>query len=179
MHLLRIYLPLVGWFGLYKIAWLSTVYAALSGYPNWAAIPMLAWSVAWIYAQEKPNANTLIAFYATMYGAIADSLLVELHIFSFSFPTNSPLPSPLWMISLWFGFGALIHECFRRLYSHLFLSALIGGVGGAFAYWGGVQMNALTIETSNSIFMLSIGTEWAIAFPFLLLMSKKIHIPQH
>ena len=175
MYYLRTYLPLVGWFGLYKIAWLGTIYGALYGYPNWGAIPMLVWSVAWIYAKENSNSNLLIAIYAALYGAIADSVLVSLHTFAFSTPTHFPLPSPLWMISLWFGFGALTHECFHRLYPHLFLSSFIGGTGGAFAYWGGVQMNALTIVSSLETFLIAIGIEWAIAFPVLLVVSKKLH----
>ena len=175
MQLLKKATIIIGWFGLYKVAWVCAIVGGgVYGYPILSAFPMLIWSVAWIFFQPNRKANTIMAVIAGLCGLLWDSGLVITGIMEFPPTARAIFPSPPWMISLWISFGAITHASFYKMYGHYVWAVIIGGIGGPMAYWGGVATDALIISSSQELFLGMIALEWAIAFPFLLWAGQKI-----
>ena len=175
MHILKKATIIIGWFGLYKVAWVCAILGGgVHGYPILSAFPMLVWSVAWIFFQPNRKANTIMAVVAGLCGVVWDSGLVVTGIMEFPAAAQALFPSPPWMVSLWISFGAITHASFYKMYGHYFWAIIIGGIGGPMAYWGGVATDALIISSSKELFLGMIALEWAIAFPFLLWAGQKI-----
>ena len=176
MHLLKKITVLLGWFGLYKVAWACAIMGGgVYGYPILASIPMLIWSALWIFFQPNRKANTLMAIIAGLFGLIWDSGLVYLGIMEFPPSARAITLSPPWMVSLWISFGAITHISFQKIYGKYLWAILIGGLGGPMAYWGGVAMDALIVSSSKGLFLSSIALEWVIAFPFLIWAGEQTH----
>ena len=175
MHILKKATIIIGWFGLYKVAWVCAILGGgVHGYPILSALPMLMWSLAWIFFQPNRKANTIMAVVSGLCGVLWDSGLVITGVMEFPAPAQALFPSPPWMISLWISFGAITHASFYKMYGRYVWAVIIGGIGGPMAYWGGVATDALIISSSKEFFLGMIALEWAIAFPFLLWAGQRV-----
>lgn len=67
---------------------------------------------------------------------------------------------PLWMISLWAGFGATLLHSQRRMLKGRRLALALGALGGPCAYLGGERLNCLTVTDGFGLF--AIGLAWSI-----------------
>ena len=67
---------------------------------------------------------------------------------------------PLWMVSLWAGFGATLLHSQRAMLRNRRLALLIGALGGPAAYWGGERLGCLTIH--GAFGMVAVGCAWAM-----------------
>jgi hypothetical protein len=69
---------------------------------------------------------------------------------------------PLWMISLWAGFGATLLHSQRRMLKGRWLAVAIGAVGGPLGYLGGERLGCLTV--GDGFGLVAIGLAWALVF---------------
>jgi len=67
---------------------------------------------------------------------------------------------PLWMISLWAGFGATLLHSQRRMLKGRRLALILGALGGPCAYLGGERLDCLTV--TDGFGLVAIGLAWAI-----------------
>ena len=67
---------------------------------------------------------------------------------------------PLWMVSLWAGFGATLLHSQRVMLKNSRLALLVGAFGGPAAYWGGERLGCLTIHGAFGLF--AVGCAWAV-----------------
>jgi len=113
---------LLGWFGSYKVVWLCCVLGGgVYGYPFLGAIPMLLWVVSWLlYCTETRKPLLYTTLFSGAYGLCFDSLLVLSDVMHFAEHAQFGPPSPIWMVVLWLGFGALIEKSFGALYGKWF-----------------------------------------------------------
>jgi hypothetical protein len=72
---------------------------------------------------------------------------------------------PLWMVSLWAGFGATLLHSQRRMLQGLGLAIAIGALGGPLAYLGGQRLGVLTVAEGYGVYV--IGLTWAVALGVL------------
>ena len=97
--------------------------------------------------------------YATLLGLSADTCLVALGAIEFGGSIRLGLV-PLWMISLWAGFGATLLHSQRAMLKDRRCALLVGAFGGPAAYWGGERLGCLTISEGMGLF--GVGCAWAI-----------------
>ena len=81
--------------------------------------------------------------------------------------------SPLWLVSIWAGFGATVRHCQAVLFRTRWAAALTGLVGGPLAYWGGERLGVLSVLSVVS--WVDIGILWMAAM--LTLYSADRHLP--
>ena len=67
---------------------------------------------------------------------------------------------PLWMMSLWAGFGATLHHSQRALLKNRQVALIVGALGGPAAYWGGERLGCLTID--EPLGLIAVGCAWAV-----------------
>ncbi len=107
-------------------------------------------------------------------GIIADTLLTILDVYTpkqFIFPY--PL-SPPWLFFMWLNFSTLINVSIKWLNKKYVLSALLGGIGGAVAYFGGDAFGALKYSEPKSVSMIMTGITWALLTPLCFYISNQL-----
>ena len=97
--------------------------------------------------------------WATALGLSADTLLVLTGAIEFDGALRLGVV-PLWMVSLWTGFGATLLHSQRALVTSRRLALAVGVFGGPAAYWGGERLGCLAIDPSFGLF--AVGCAWAL-----------------
>eukprot|EP00746_Dinoflagellata_sp_MGD_P023011 gnl/MRDRNA2_/MRDRNA2_15387_c0_seq1.p1 gnl/MRDRNA2_/MRDRNA2_15387_c0~~gnl/MRDRNA2_/MRDRNA2_15387_c0_seq1.p1 ORF type:complete len:216 (-),score=32.41 gnl/MRDRNA2_/MRDRNA2_15387_c0_seq1:207-854(-) len=165
-------LKTTAWALLYKASWISTIVLAAKCHPWCACLPMLLWVAArYFLAYESHERPALLrtAALAGSIGYIADSVLFTvgssmMHPLPCSV-TPTPGPDPVWMISLWVGFGAITNWSHVLFNGRTALCILLGAFFGPLAYIGGSKLGALVLVDS---FPWIVGVEYGICFPVLV-----------
>lgn len=119
-------------------------------------------------SQDRKSTATFLAL-ATAVGLILDSALSAAGLLFFTAPNPVVWISPLWMVALWPNFATSLNVSLEFLQEGLILSALIGAIGGPFAYWGGSQLGAIQMVPNALVW---IAIEWAIATPLLAFLAR-------
>ena len=102
---------LIVWFLAYKVAWLSCVLGGgVYGYPILGGVPMLIWVAVWIAMQSNRRQLLYTSGVSLLYGIVFDSALVLSDTMIFPPASQTGTPSPLWMMILWLGFGAIYEK---------------------------------------------------------------------
>ena len=105
-----------------------------------------------------------VIVWAAMLGLSADTVLVAVGAVEFAGALRLGWV-PLWMVSLWAGFGATLLHSQRAMLKNFRLALLIGALGGPAAYWGGERLGCLTIHGSLGLF--AVGCAWAVVLGIL------------
>ncbi len=104
-------------------------------------------------------------------GFATDTLLTVLGIYTpktFLFPTPY---SPPWLILMWLNFSTLFNVSIRWLRSRHLLAAVLGGIGGALAYYGGGALGAMEFNQPLYRNILITALVWAGLTPFFFILS--------
>jgi hypothetical protein len=118
---------------------------------------------------SSPRRELRLVVAATFLGISADSLLVLGGALSF-FPQHAlgPLPTPLWMVALWTGFGATLSATFSFALRSKKTALLFGGLAGPLAYWGGQSLGRIQLAPSSpALGLFEVGICWALAMLIL------------
>jgi hypothetical protein len=102
-------------------------------------------------------------------GYALDSVLTLLGLFRFESVQSI---APLWLLLLWFGFCATLRQSLSFFRSHLLLAALVGAMGGGFAYLAAANFGAVTLGLPALQSGLLIALIWALLFPAFLRISQ-------
>lgn len=89
-------------------------------------------------------------------------------------PVGGERISPLWMTALWFNFGPLVSLSLSWFKGKYLLTAILGGLAGPMAYWGGDKLGALTLAGDISRGYLPLGILWALALPLLVYIHTRL-----
>ena len=81
---------------------------------------------------------------------------------------------PPWMAALWFNFALLVSISLSWLKGKYLLAALLGGLFGPVAYWGGEQLGALTVAGVLIQGYLPLALLWALALPSLIYIHSRL-----
>ena len=80
---------------------------------------------------------------------------------------NSPFLIPLWLPLLWLSFSTALALSIRFIADSRALSAIGGALGFPFAYWAGLQLNAVVFSQSLVFVLLFLAAIWAHALPLI------------
>jgi hypothetical protein len=166
--------PITNFAAFYGV-WGATVWGASNGLPWMGPVTLLAWIAPHLAAcgpERGRELRLLLGAAATGYGV--DSALVLGDWMAFPVDARLGAPSTLWMVGLWVGFAATLRYSFRLVLGRPALAAALGAVGGAFAYWAGARLGALTLGEGG---LVAIGLAWALALPWLAYLSGDTHRP--
>lgn len=153
---------------LFQGAWWATAGLVAFGVPWSGPLPMLVFtaSLCAITGARRRFAGLVMS-------SLALGLLVELSLlgsFAISIPASVERTPPLWLLSMWMGFGAALPATGRWLSRHLELASLLGAALGPASYLAGQSLGILEVQGARGVTL--IGVAWSIAFPSLLLVSR-------
>ncbi|MEM9555750.1 MAG: DUF2878 domain-containing protein [Acidobacteriota bacterium] len=152
-------------FAVVQIVWFSSVLGAARGIYWLGPVVALALAAAHLgYTRTwRRDLATMLGLAAT--GLVLDSLLTALGLLHFRGSPTSWLV-PLWAVGLWLHFGVLRHSLLRMLYGRPLVAAVLGAIGGPFAYLAGVELGAATFHPNTAWSLLGVGVVWALALPW-------------
>jgi Protein of unknown function (DUF2878) len=81
---------------------------------------------------------------------------------------------PAFMIGLWAAFATLINVALGWLKDRLWLAAAFGALASGPSYYAGSKLGALALGEPVWQSLATIGAVWAVAFPLLILMARRI-----
>ena len=74
---------------------------------------------------------------------------------------------------MWAGFAVTLIYTLQSLRENLFLSSLLGIIGGPLSYSAGVQIGSITIHNQIAYIFLSIA--WGLVVPLIFLVINKFN----
>ena len=159
--LTRTYPPLLAWnkapqWLSHQAAWWVCVLG--SGWVRPSAMAVFVAAHLW-FMRAQWKLEVKVIGWAALLGFCADTLLVVSGAVEFGGVLRLGWV-PLWMISLWAGFGATLLHSQRAMLRNRHFALWIGALGGPAAYWGGERLGCLTIH--GSFGLLAIGFAWAL-----------------
>lgn len=87
--------------------------------------------------------------------------------------TYGGLP-PAFMIGLWAAFATLINVSLAWMKDRLWLAVLFGALASGLSYFAGSKIGALTLGEPVWQSLVTIGAVWAVAFPVLILVARRL-----
>jgi hypothetical protein len=138
----------------FNLVWFGLVYWGNIFVP--IAIALLGAHI--FYVSEKENQEVTLIFIVAIIGVVVDSTLQALGIFSFL--GNAYLP--VWLISLWFCFGATLNHSLGFLQNSKRLQVLVGAIIAPLSYLAGHQFKAVDFGLSVINTYLLLSVIWAV-----------------
>ena len=86
--------------------------------------------------------------------------------------------APVWLATVWVGFVLCLHHSLvfiARL--PVFLQALLGGISGPLAYFGGYKLEAVNWPNGVLLTLLLLSLIWSVLLPVLIRLDTKIRQP--
>jgi hypothetical protein len=167
---MKFWLSLLG----YQAVWFAAVIGAAHG----VAWPCIAGFVVYAAIQLRFGRNIRVdlslAATAVVLGFLLDGGLIRSGLATYATPWPSPAFAPAWILALWAAFAMTFTQSLSWLQNRLWLSVMLGVIGGPMAdlgaarAWGVVQFTAPTWPG-----LLWLGAGWALATPLLAWMAKR------
>jgi len=106
-------------------------------------------------------------------GFFLETLMIALKVY-IPFDNSWGLFCPPWMAALWFNFSILISISLAWLKDRYITAALLGGVFGPLAYWGGEKLGALELAADYVRWFLPLVLGWALVLPLLVSLHNRL-----
>jgi Protein of unknown function (DUF2878) len=157
---------------LFQLGWLACVLGAAHGRP-WigplAAVPIIAWHLA---RAGRPRPELALIAGAILLGTLFETLLVQSGWVRFSAGALIEGTAPCWMVALWAIFATTLNVSLRALRAHPGFAAILGAIGGPFAYFSGARLGALSFAAAGPA-LGAIALGWAVLTPLMLLAARR------
>ena len=163
-------MPLIANIVLFQIGWFGCVLGAANGLP-WVG-SVLALIIAGLHLRlaQRPRVELKLLLIAVMIGYAWDSAIASVGLITFTGGGLAQGLAPLWMAALWLVFATTLNVSMRWLRGRWLLAALFGAVGGPLAYYGGVQLGALSFpDLPLGLATQTVG--WAVLMVLMLRLS--------
>jgi hypothetical protein len=155
----------------FNLTWFGLVYWGDIFVP--VAIVLLGAHI--IYVSDKGNHEIALIVIVAIIGVVVDSTLQVLGVFNFF--GNAYLP--LWLISLWFCFGATLHHSLGFLQDSKRLQFLVGATIAPLSYLAGNQLEAVDFGISIFSTYMVLSLVWAVlmvVFFYIKFLLEKIKV---
>jgi hypothetical protein len=160
----------------FEICWFGCVMGAASNL-GWlgALLVLVAVPLQVYFLTDRRREEALFVLLCGLCGFVLETLMIIGKVY---IPAWWDLPiSPLWMLALWINFGPLVAISLSWLKGKYLLAAIVGGLAGPVAYWGGDELGALTVSAPFSRGYLLIGIAWTLVLPSLVYLHTRLTEP--
>ena len=127
------------------------------------------------FLTKNYKAETLFVIICGTAGFLLETAMIAGNVY-IATDRNWGLLCPPWMAALWFNFAPLISISLHWLKGRYLLAALLGGIFGPIAYWGGEKLGALTVTDTFVQGYFPLVILWTISLPGLVFLHKKLTI---
>ena len=143
----------------FNINWFFTAYTVVQGWSYIAVGLILLTTLGHVILSREKIIDSVLYAVAPMIGFCLDTFLVKTGVLLTYEEGPFGKLSPLFMAALWINFATTLPHSLNWIAGRYRWGAILGGVGGPLAYYGGVPY-----RTS----LVWVGVEWAFALPLLL-----------
>jgi hypothetical protein len=151
----------------YQASWWACVLGAGTAWALAGVGGTALFAVAHVVSQRdvaERRRQLRVIVVATVAGAAFDSLLVVAGFLELDPAIRlGPLPSPLWLVALWTGFGATLTSSFGWAIASLPRAVTFGALAGPAAYYGGTKLLDLRLGAPLPLSLLAVAVAWTIA----------------
>jgi hypothetical protein len=107
-------------------------------------------------------------------GCVLDGGLQHAGLLRYAAPGPLFALAPLWIFALWASFALTLTQSLRYLQKRLWLSAMLGAVGGPAAYLGAARgWQAVTFAQPAWLAVLWLALGWGLATPLLAWLAAR------
>jgi hypothetical protein len=158
---------------LYQLGWFFCVLGAAWGYPISGGLVALALTCLHVALASDRTAELKLMLAACVIGITVDTVQQAFGVFTFSTDPAWPLWLPLWVFVIWAQFATLLHYALSWLQGRYLLAALLGGIGGPLAYYGGGRFGAATFPPDLLPSLLILAGCWTVVTPLLMFLARR------
>jgi hypothetical protein len=157
----------------FQIAWFALVGGAARG-EVWCGVGVLLGVVAVHLLTSRRHAadEFLLLAIVAWVGYVADSTLTLLGVLQFPPQAQIGWPAPIWMTALWVNFATTLNVSLQWASARPWLAAVLGGAGGAAAYFAGAGLGALSFGAPTAVALGVIAVQWALSTTALLALAR-------
>lgn len=159
---------------IYQVGWFCCVLGAAWGFPIAGALCALLLAGLHLLLAVCRKNEALLMLAACLLGILIDSLQQALGLFSFTRDPVWPFWLPLWVVVIWAQFATLLRYALHWLTGRYGLAAVLGGLGGPLAYWGGIRLGAASFGDKPILTIMTLSLVWALVTPLLCRLSDLI-----
>lgn len=162
-------------FILFQLCWFACVWGAGNNYA-WLGPILVALCVPLqVYLlTDHYKAETSFVIICGITGFFLETILIVAGVYALSGQIDA-LVCPPWMAALWFNFAMLVSISLSWLKGKYLLAAILGGLAGPVAYWGGEKLGAIQVAESFWQGYFPLALLWAIALPCLIYMHSRLY----
>ncbi|OIP99310.1 MAG: hypothetical protein AUK35_08435 [Zetaproteobacteria bacterium CG2_30_46_52] len=156
---------------LFQLGWFACVLGGAASLPLAGVLVALGIMGFHLWRASEPKDELYLMLIAMGIGALWDSLLVMQSLVVYTSGTLITHTAPIWIVAMWGLFASTMNVSMRWLKHRYWLAALLGGVAGPMAYYGGAQLGGLTfINLELGLMHLAFG--WAVFTPLLVKLGE-------
>jgi hypothetical protein len=122
---------------------------------------------------ENHRAEILFVIICGISGSLLETLMIVANVYT---PVDQGWGQicPPWMAALWFNFALLVSISLAWLKDKYAVAAILGGLFGPVAYWGGEKLGALTVAATFSRGYAILAVMWALTLPLLVYLHNRL-----
>lgn len=159
----------------FQCGWFASILGAAKGIYWLGPLVVCAVFIVHLFLTGNLLRECVLGLIITLVGFLTDTLLTAFHIYApLPYLFDSPF-SPPWLICMWLNFATLLNVSISWLRGRYVLSALLGGVGGAIAYYGGAALGALEYLEPVSTNIAITGIVWGVLTPFFFFVTNVLN----
>lgn len=160
-------------FALYQTGWFVMVLGAARGHPwEGSAVGLLLVGVHLFLAQER-SPEVLTVLFIGVLGTLVDSVQAFAGAFVFESGYWTQWVVPFWLTVMWLQFATLFHFILGWLSRRYLLSAILGAVGGPFAYFTGERIGGVIFPMGTWRSVLMMAVAWSAVTPACVFIADR------
>ena len=162
-------------FVLFQIVWFATVIGAANGHSWPGLVAISVFLIVQAVLAPNPVRDYWLCAIAILIGVIVEIANVGTGLIEYRGGLNGGLWPPPWILILWCNLGLIINHSIAWLQPRLVLAALLGGLGGALSYAGGVALGAAEFGVPTETAIVAIALTWVIVTPLLMIAARRLN----
>ena len=156
---------------LFQVGWFACVLSGAASFPMAGVLIALGIMAFHLWKAGVPQAELKLLLIAMGIGAVWDSFLVMQGLLEYTSGTLTTNTAPVWIVAMWGLFASTMNVSMRWLKGRYLVAAILGGVAGPLAYYGGSKLGGLTfLNLDLGLIYLAIG--WAVFTPVLVKLGE-------
>jgi len=162
-------------FVLFQGVWFITVMGAANGltWPGLAALFVFLTVQTTLAA--NPRRDYVLCAVLLAVGAMVETANAVTGLIDYRGAFSDGALPPLWIFILWCDLGLIINHSVACLQTRPALAAVLGSIGGAMSYAGGVALGAADFGIPTGAAIGIIALTWAIITPLIMITAHRLN----
>lgn len=157
----------------FQVGWFACVLGAANGAPLLGPLVVAAIVALHLKKATRPVREATLIVSAGLLGASWDSALVSAGWLAYPSGMLTAGLAPYWIVAMWMLFATTLNVSMRWLRSRIPCAALLGGIAGPLAFYGGARLGGVSFLDLRAG-LLALGIGWAVMMPLLILLSTRL-----